>query len=322
MTLTSRIRPARQLPEPARFWVGLAPRSWNSFDRFYSDLAGARLASPSGPAGDEPASLAQPEIPAEHQDELLYLPPVAPELAAARQELVAELKATGTPVLVQLLPGDEPLADAAANVFDLLQPLLERQLDSLAELAPGCGVVWPLISGLTDLPELWQEGCQRLARAEVGFVQPLTLELAPVLRRQLAEGCGDEVYAALFHGPVPSERSLAQVIHRHGLGVFMPRPDSGRSPRRVANRRVAAELAMIAELWSRLERPVGHGQAIFRAARGSDTTRFDLLAVAREHNLGVMDWLAADLVELVEEIVRDGRSRLLAELHDQYLTGA
>ncbi len=310
----SRTLPVRQLPEPGRFWIGMAPRSWRGCGGLWTYLAAARLGV--GEAG--PGQII-PEIKAEGRDELFYIPPVAPRLVAERHRLVERLSASGTPVLLQLLPGEAALTGPATLVYDLLIPLLEGRLEALTELPAGSGAVWPLIAGLTDQPELGQEGCELLAAAGVGFVQPLTLELTPILRRRLAEGQSDRVYDALFHGPPPAERALARVAASHGLETFMPRPDTGQSQRQTANRKIAAELSLIAELWSRLERPLGRGQAIFRAARGAETTRYDLAAVAREENLEVLDWLDAELAELVDEIVHRGKSEIQAELLDEYL---
>ncbi len=306
-------RPVRQLPEPNHFWIAYAPHIWRSADDAWTDLARAGL------GGLEACELhAVPIFKQEERGDLFYLPPVAPSLAAERDKLAEELISSGTPVLVQLRPGESCGAAGAEVIYDLLRTLLKGELELLATLPPGSSVVWPLIAGVSDPKEVCDEGCALLAEAGVKVVQPVVLELTPFSRRRLAEGREDDVFDALFHGRLPSERDFARIARLHDLQIFFRRPRSGRTPREHSNRSIAAELALVGELWLRLELPVAQGQAYLRAARGAERSNHDLAALAREENLGVMDWLDATNVELVEEIVRRGRSELLATLLSEY----
>jgi hypothetical protein len=76
---------------------------------------------------------------------------------------------------------------------------------------------------------------------------------------------------------------------------------------------------LAAELWLRLARPVGQGQALYAAARQADRTTFDLAALAREGNLGVLGWLDPLARSLVKEVASTGRSALLKELTAEYV---
>lgn len=306
-------RPVRQLPEPARFWIGYAPRTWRATGELWTDLARLQLEGTK-----PPTELGFPALDARDLEELLYLPPVAPRLVAQRDRLLDELVEAGISVLIELMPGETPPALPVTVVYDLLGPLLEGDLDRLATLPAGGAAVWPLIAGITDRRESWEEGCALLAAAGVRCVQPVALDLAPGVRRFLAERREEEVFDALFHGQPPSERSFARVAHEHELEPFLARPEVAGSPRRALNRRMGTCLALIGELWHRVGRPPGAGQAFFRGARGVEGTSYDLAALVREKNLGLMDWLDAASAEAVTEIVKGGEPKLLAELYAEY----
>ncbi|MFY9821245.1 MAG: hypothetical protein WAM82_07675, partial [Thermoanaerobaculia bacterium] len=84
------------------------------------------------------------------------------------------------------------------------------------------------------------------------------------------------------------------------------------------NRRIAGVLALAAELWLRLGRPVDTGQAFYKDARWIDRTAYDLEALAREGNLGVLPLEAASR-EIVAECAEGGESERLARLLADYL---
>jgi hypothetical protein len=272
-------RPASQLVEPGRFWIRYVPKSWEPAERPWVNLATGTL----GEWGRHPktkyaeiSSLAGTPL-----DDVLYLPPVPPRRATARDELARSLLVAGTPVLVQLLPGEEttvPAVTGAAFVIDLLQALLERDLGVLRRLPAGATAVWPLLPGLTDDPALWELGCRDLAAAGVLCVQALALTLDPADRRQLADRWGGEeaTFDALFHREPRSERELARAAHRHGFAPFLARPLPRPPVLGAANRRIGGALALAAELWLRLGRPVETGQALYRDARWADRTTYDL----------------------------------------------
>lgn len=315
---TERSRPARQLAEPARFWIAAAPRTWRLCTTPYTDIAAARV----GGFGRKSVDGSVPELDVSDFDDLLYLPPVDPEHAADRDRLAEQLTDAGISVLLQLRPEETTAAAEAHVVIDLLPPLLAGDLGALAKLPAGSTAVWPLIPGLTDPPELWEEGCEYLAHAGVRCVQPLVLELTSQHRRRLAEGRDDDVFDALFHGRQPSERAFSVTAADCGIETFFGRPATGGTRRRRNNRRIAAHLALAAEIWLRLGKSVGTGQGLFRAARGAEASHHDLEALTREGNLKVMDWLDLQSLGLVEDVVESGRSEELDAWLDEYLEGA
>lgn len=308
----------RQFPEPARFWIAHGPTTWRGADEPWTDLAGGCL------QGLAKASAAAPDLPgidATDLEDVFFLPPVAAALREARDRWAAELIESGTPVLLGLLPGETLTVRGAMAVYDLLLPLLAGDLERLASLPGGATAVWPLISGLTDTAERWEEGCRILAQASVRCLQPLSVELAPADRRHLAELGGEGTFDALFHGQLPSELELSRCAARHGLEVFSQRPAVAASPRQNRNRDLATALALAGETWLRLGHSVSGGQALIRGARGAETTRRDLTALARESNLGVLDWLDTTSRKLIEELAASGRSSLLESLQADYRSG-
>ncbi len=312
---------ARLHAEPARLWIVYAARAWHGASEPWTDLAGSRVRSLPGSRERRHAGDCLLALDASELDDLFYLPAVGKQLAAARDRWAGELIASGTPVLIGLAPGREAAVPGAQIVYDLLPPLLAGDLAPLSALPAGSQAVWPLIPGFTDSPELWEKGCGVLARAEVSCVQPLAVELSPGDRRLLVEIGGEGAFEALFHGASPSPRAFARHAAGHGLSVFVPRPAGVGNARRNRNRRLAADLALAGDLMLRLDRSVAGGQGLLRAARGADNTPRDLTALAREGNLGILDWFDRRSVELVEELTTTGHSSLLESLLDEYLTG-
>jgi hypothetical protein len=308
-------RPAAQLPDPGHLWIRYRPRAWPGPPRPWTDLAAAGLGGVGRPSRGPLPELAEP------LDDVVVLPPVRAEQSGERAELAARLAAAGTPVLVQTLPGEAEVPAGAVAVYDLLEPLLSGDLDRLAALPRGAVAVWPLIAGLTDEARLWRLGCERLAAAGASVLQALALDLGAGDRRQLASRVGGRGYDQLFHAPAPAERDLARVAHQHGLRPFLDRPLAGPPLGPAANRRLGGVLGLVAELWLRVGRPVGRGQAYYRAMRWLDRSPYDLPVLAREGNLGVLTWLDADSRRLVEEVLATGGSRLLAELLAEYVGG-
>lgn len=305
-------RPAGQLPEPARFWVRWTPRAWPAPETPWVHLGEGRLGEPANQAS---LALGGPPV-----DDVLYIPPVPRALAAERDHLARARLADGTPVLIQALAGDDsPDAPGATVVWDPLAALLAGDLAPLGSLPAGSVAVWPLLPGLTDDPDLWRRGCELLATAGICTVQALAPRLDPSDRRRLLSQVGDEAFEALFHGEPPAERPFAVLAHGFGLSPFLPRP-LPRPPISGADaRRLAGALALIAELWLRLGRPVSQGQAFFAAARAADRTSYDLPALAREGNLSHLSLDPASQA-VVEDWSRTGDSDLLAELLAEYLS--
>jgi hypothetical protein len=264
-------------------------------------------------------------------DDVLYLPPVPEAHRHWRDELVRRARRGGVRPLAQVHPG-EPAPDAGAVVVvDLLPVLLAGRLDGLERVPHGAAVAWPLVPGLGDDEGLWREACAILAGAGATCVQGITLELEPAQRRLLTESLvvesgsgGGILFDALFHGaetggPDERERTLARVARQAGLEPFLVRPASSIRDRRSRNRELAGLLATAGELWLRLGRSPTGGQALFRAARGVDAAAVDVLALAREGNLGVLDFLDARSREVVTARARREPVPLLDELWSAYL---
>jgi len=314
------------LPEPERLWIRHAPRAWPAAplaEGAWLDLVRGVLGAPGKPVAEVP--LALPDGPF---DDVLYLPPVRPGLAAARDRAVATVLAAGTPVIVQLVPGDDPSPmEGAVAVYDLLGPLLEGRTADLERLPAGGVAAWPLLSGLTDGPELVEEGCRRLAAAGVEVVQGVAPGLPAAQRRSLLErleaaGQGERAEAAfepLFHGPGVDPTIFARVAHRHGLSPFLARP-LPRPPLTGAGQREAAGLlALAGELHLRLG-DEARSQASFRAARFLDRTGYNVRALVREGNLAVLPWLDPEARAIVEEWAATGRSESVEALEAEYLS--
>ncbi len=299
-------------------------------------------------------------------DDLLYLPPVSAESLAARADLSRHCLAAGTPVLLQMIagedlpppaaqslapsggqglqatadpagPADRPEngeratpflptqpndAEAIANsliVLDLLDCLLRNHLAACDRAPAAAAAAWPLLPGITDDPALWEEGCARLAAAGVRQAQGIVVQLTPQDRRWLVERRPDVPFEAVFHREPPPERAFDRVASRHGLTPFPPRPLPG-GPRALrGNRRAAGALALAGELWLRLGRPAAQGEALYRAARFADKSGRDLEALAREGNLGLLDWLDALGRGVVEDLARTGGCGLVDGLRIEYL---
>ena len=317
----ARSRFAAQLPDPGHLWVRFTPRNWRGPERAWTDFASGALR---GTAGRRQTSGGWPEPPARPLDDVFYLPPVEASARAERDDLAGEISRQGGAAIVQTLPSEPPSAESSIAVFDLLQPLLEIDMPALQSLPQGSQAVWPLIAGVTDDPVLVRAGLEALARSGARHVQGLTLDLAPADRRWLAgDGDDEQRFARLFHSPPPSERDFAVRAHAFGFEPFLPRPLGGRPrdwPAWVpAQRRLGETLALVAELWLRLGRPVNRGQAFYRAMRYVDRCRHDLCALAREGNLGILEWLDDESRAVVEDVIATGESRLLATLRGQYL---
>ncbi|MEM9553439.1 MAG: hypothetical protein AAGC60_04215 [Acidobacteriota bacterium] len=308
-------RAVPQLAEPSRLWIAYAPRTWRYRTRLYTDLAAGRLGASRRRAAAPPPVRIEPE----ELDDLLYLPPVDDGLQASLDEIAERLAARRTPLVMQIEPG-EPAPDAATLVAcDLLAVLLSGELERLTEVPPEAIALWPLVPGIGDHPGTIEEGLESLAASGVRSVQGMLLDLDAGERRRLAEGRDEDVFDALFHGGRPSERLFDRAVAAAGMTPFPRRPPIGGAPRQRSNRRIGAALALAGDLWLRLDRPVGSGQSLLRAARGAEATQHDLAALAAEGNLKVMDWLDPASRRIVEEVAGDEPSALLAELRHEYL---
>jgi hypothetical protein len=303
-----------------RLWVRRAFRDWPGCERRWFDLARGGLGHGRN-AGSIPDAGA-----VEIEGGLLYVPPVEPELAPARDALIDSLQRQGVPMLVQLAVGETlglTVAPPEAIVIDLLEPLLARRLDALDAVPRESVVVWPLVAALTDDEALWDEGCRRLRAADVTCVQAVVLELGPAERRELAgDESGEDLYSRLFHGRAASERRFAGVASGHGLDVFFRRRGSD-SDRRARNAAIAELLALAGELWGRLGRGEVQAQELFRASRWVEDNAVDVRALAAEGNLEIVEALRpSGVAAIVDEWSRAGSSPTVEEWLGEYVAPA
>lgn len=308
-------RAVPQLAEPTRLWIAYAPRTWRFRTRLYTDVGAGRLGASRRRAAVRAPVLIEPlEL-----DDLLYLPPVDEALRDSRDALAARLAAVETPFVAQIEPGEPAPPGAALVACDLLHPLLSGELDRLGEVPAGAIAIWPLVPGLGDHPMHLEEGLETLAAVGVRQVRGVVPDLDAAERRLLAEGQEEHVFDALFHGGRPSERLFDRAVAAAGLDPFPTRPEVDVVARRRGNRKIASALSQAGDLWLRLDRPVGPGQGLLRAARGAAGTQHDLSALAAEGNLKVMDWLDPASSRIVEEVAAGERPALLDELCHEYL---
>lgn len=294
--------------EQAGFWVRYAPRRWPFPDTPWIDLASGTLG---GELEPDPGALAA--LRGERLDGVLYLPPVPRELAPARDALAAAHAARGTPVLVQLLPGDPPIAspEPVVAVWDLLPFALGRG-EGVA-LGPGAAAAWPLLPGTAEEGTL-AEAIAAVAAAGIGALQGVALELAPHQRRALGAELSERRYLALFHGAPPSAAPVVRAAWAAGLEPLLPRPLPGPPLHGSGNAAIAGELAALGELCLRLGEPEPRAQALLRAARFVERAGHDLAALARDGNLGVLPWLEGEPRRVVEELLGGAQPTLRGEL--------
>jgi hypothetical protein len=295
-----------QAAEPGRFWVRHAPRRWPSPASLWTDLAAGTLG---GEAEPDPGALVA--LRSARLEDTLYLPPVPRELAPQRDALAATHAARGTPVLVQLLPGDPPPAvDAPVRiVWDLLPLALGRQ----GAVGPGEAAAWPLLPGGAVANEL-ASLAESVAAAGIGALQGVALELEPHQRRRLGAELSERRYLELFHGTPLGAAALVRAAWSAGLEPLMTRPLPRPPLRATGNLGLAGELAALGELCLRLGEPEPRGQALLRAARFVERAPHELAALARDGNLGVLPWLEGEARRVVEELLGGSEPVLRGEL--------
>ncbi|HEV8242025.1 MAG TPA: hypothetical protein VGS57_21850 [Thermoanaerobaculia bacterium] len=311
-----------QAADPWRCWIRHAPMRWPGPGAPWVDLATGTLGGNDG----EPDVLGA--LLGLRLDDVLYVPPVSPALAAARDRLAVQHAARGTPVLVQLLPGDARPSSAATSaglvvVWDLLAPVLaggeasSARSVELANAQAGDAAVLPLLPGAMAGERLAALAAS-LAVAGLTVLQALPLELGGRDRRTLTESFGDSLseasYLRLFHGEPPSALPVARAAARHNLLPLLPRPLPRPPLRGAANLRVAGALASCGELCLLLGEPESRAQALLRAARFAEREGRDLTALARDGHLPVLPWLEGEALQVAAEIAAGGEPELWRQL--------
>jgi hypothetical protein len=302
------------IPDPEHAWIAFAVREWPAAPRHepWLDLARGRL----GELGRGEPVLA---VAGEPFDDVVYLPPVEPAFAAARDTLASQLAAPGTPVLVQLRPGETPPPADVTILWDPTAALLDSDVSCLSLLPPSSSLLFPLLPAITDTPDFLAAACRHLAHAGAAVVYPVIPDLTPAERRQLADSRDEATFDRLFHGPSPDLRAFARIAHAHGLSPFLPRPLPRPPLVGAGNREVAGLVAWAAEMGDRLGRPTMAVQSLMRAARFLDRTHLDVRALAREGHLGLLDALDPVSREIVTDWALTGRSRYLEAAWAEFL---
>ena len=310
-----------QAADPWRCWIRHAPVRWPGPEAPWVDLAAGTLGSSDG----EPEVLAALQGP--RLADVLHLPPVPADLAAARDRLAANHTSRGVPVIVQLLAGDARPAGVAATaelvvVWDLLPLALAGEGSSAiiafsSAVRPGDAAVLPLLPGAVDAQRL-DALAAALADAGITVLQPLLLELSGRDRRTLAESIGESMsetsYLRFFHGEAPSPLPAARAAARRGLLPLLPRPLPRPPLLGAGNLRIAGALAACGELCLLLGEPESRAQALLRAARFAEREGRDLAALSREGNLAVLPWLEGEALQVAAEVAGGAEARLWTQL--------
>ena len=324
----------RLLVEPSGLWAEAAVRLPGRDDVEWLDLRSRDLGGverePAGPAW---RSATPPRA--------IYVPPLAPGEASRESELRAWCERSRIGLVEHRVAGREAIetpAGEATLAWDLLHLVLARSWDELAPAArrpprrrsarsdeakdDGASerdlYLWPLLPGLTDDRERVEAGLTALAAHGARRVVPLVARLSPGARRRLAESRGGGSFEALFHGGDADTGAFAARCRSHGLDFLPFRP---RTPaEEVAGRRlaleVAAELALIGDLSIEVGRSEARAQSLYAASRWFDACRFDVLALEREGNLGIVPGMDTEIAAVVADLAagaeRSGPLRKLA----------
>jgi hypothetical protein len=301
-------------PEPSALWARWIPRDWLPLDEGRADPFGDAIGS-----SVLQSSTALPAV-APSEPEVTYLPPVPFESRAARDRLAAAIVESGGHALVHIdLDEERPVGFGETHVVDLLGPLLmeargEPWPDSFGGVR-GAWVVLPLLPGVpTSGIEGWRRWLARLTAAGAAGAAPVTTSWSARERRLLAASAPESRWDAFFHAVPPSDSELAREIASAGLAALAARPEVGAPPRRSRNRRLASILLATATLGDWLGESEAVAAELRAAARRIEASPLDVEALAREGNLGVLDWLGDEATALLAEAVRKGRSARLAEL--------
>lgn len=285
-----------QRPGPSRAWIRYVPRRWPGPEGPWVDLSRGRLGSSNGD-GDDLEALAAPEL-----DDTVYLPPVRPELRAVRDRVAAAHRERGTPVLVQVLPGEPGPSVPCLVVLDLLPMAARGEVPETLE-SPGlaANVSWPLLPGGPERPDLPDGVVHALAVA---------VDLEPRETRALAElrPSFEASDWALFHRAPPAAEDVLRHLRERGIQPYLPRPLPDPPWPGRTNRFLAAGLALVGELGHHLGVPASRSESFLRAARFVDESPHDLGDLARDGNLDVLPWLEEEPRDLVERLLDGGEA--------------
>lgn len=308
---TTRLRDYR--PEPSNFWIRHGAVWDAAADLVWVDLAQGALGGAGEGRGGTGHRFAPP-------DDVLYLPPGGNE--RERSTLADWCAEREAPFYVQQIIGQVAEMPPGGTVLvDPLAVLIEGRVAELETASHGATTVWPVLPGLTDHPELLSAGLEHLRTAGVACVVPVGLELTPTAGRALTERFGEKVFDAVFHSGEVDVRPVVRACHASGMPFLPPRPPLPGVDG--FGRQVASELALIGEMWAASGESPAEAQEYFRAAAWIEETHFDLRALERDDNLGIVPSLSAGAVRVIRELAGGvRRSTMLRDLVERFAGAA
>ncbi|MEM6701761.1 MAG: hypothetical protein AAF690_03595 [Acidobacteriota bacterium] len=259
----------------------------------------------------------------ERVDDTFWLPRV--DDLAWHAEALSTLRARQVPRVVEAGPG-EPVQIGKPRfegqevvVYPLTHELLEER--SLPSAPAGATTVLPWVPGFTAREEVWGLALDWAVEAEVAALVPLIPDLDDSAKRELARrSVDDRQYSELFHGAredVESAlREVREEIRAKGLATVIERPLPLGPERLRRNRRVAAALLTAAEGARHLSE--ARREELSRAARWIENEQRDLLAIAADGNLKVLEWLPSEAHGLVRQVLEGGDEFRLAAFEKSY----
>lgn len=301
-------------PQPSNLWIRhslcgtrLEGSAWIDLTTF--DLGGGSEGSGTGGRAARPI-------------DLVYVSPPGPEGVGEASVAIEKCSRIGIPTLLQVIVGEghpQPVArDDTMIVYDALSVLIQERFDVLAEIDRGATVLWPVVAGLTDEPDLVAAGLESLSASGVSRVVPIAVDLAPSAGRCLIDLYGERLFNSVFHTREADLLGVVRACAEHAL-QGLPRRSSLPSGREF-ERRLAAELGMIGELLLALGESPADVQDFFRAARWVEETQHDVRGLAREGNLAVVPWLSERPRSVIEELAAGRRGSTLLASQVERLT--
>ncbi|MCM2268654.1 MAG: hypothetical protein NDJ75_00975 [Thermoanaerobaculia bacterium] len=313
-------------PSPFRGWIRWRPRDWPAPPRPWFDVATRRIGWPD--EGSPPTAPLPDDLP--RRPGLVALPPLAAARRAEREAMRERLAAASCTVVDFVLAADG--VAAGAGRFAWVDPLdawlagtdTDDWIRAVAAATEGAelAIAVPLVAGVTpegDALALWLDRFATLAPVAVLGV---VAELSPYERRRLVEARGEGSFDAVFHGRPLPEHDFALAVASRGLRT-LPRRQllATLPPRLTRNLELAGALWETAELALRLRSSEAECAGLFAAARRVEATPHDLAALAREGNLGVLDWPSPAAREVVEQLLARGAADRLDALRRQWARG-
>lgn len=295
----------------ARFSVSPVARA----PGFFFDLGQQtlRFVPESGPARSAQSSTPLAKV-LQRVDDTFWLPRV--EDSSWRRAALRELRSRRIPRLLEAEAGVavQPADDEVVVSVPAHELLVGAETPGAV---PGAAVVAPWVPGFTARADAWTTLLDEAIGARASALVLIRPEIDDSAKRELASRCEDDrQYSELFH--VESARDEAALraaraaVRAAGLSTVIERPLPAGPERLRRNRRVAAALLTVAESSDGFS--VARREEYSRAARWIENEQRDLLAIADDGNLKVLDWLPDEAHGLVRSVLEAGEEFRLAAL--------